>query len=73
MTEIYVILGALVLIGGLIAVAVTTARQEGKLAERDQTSQNRQSEIKEAKDARDAMAALPADDRRRWLQGWTRR
>lgn len=39
MTEIYVILGALVLIGALIAVAVTAARQEGKLAERDQASQ----------------------------------
>ena len=73
MTEIYVVLGALGLIGGLVAIAVSMARQEGKLAERDQSSDDLQSETKEAKNARDAMAGMPADDRRRWLQSWTRR
>lgn len=73
MTEIYVVLGALGLIGGLVAIAISMARQEGKMAERDQSSDELQIETKEAKNARDAMVAMPADDRRRWLQGWTRR
>lgn len=73
MTEIFIFLGALAVIGGLIAAALATARQEGKLAERERESRDVRDETKEAKDARDAMAALPADDRRRRLQGWTRR
>jgi len=73
MTEIYVVLGALGLIGGLVAIAISMARQEGRLAERDKSSDHLQSETEEAKNARDAMAAMPTDGRRRWLQGWTRR